>query len=194
MSANPHYKYTDEEYLAIDRASEHKHELIEGEIVSMTGASKTHNLVTISTSANLYRRLGKGPCTLFPSDMRLRIRRGVYAYPDLTVVCGKPDIVKDQYKDTLLNPTLTIEVLSKSTEAYDRGKKMQYYRSLPSLRAVLLISQHEAQVEYHQKNDAGEWVVRDFEGEEGICPLEVLGIELPLAEIYERVDFDEREE
>jgi Uma2 family endonuclease len=194
MSANPHSKYTDEEYLAIDRASEYKHELIDGEIVAMTGASTRHNLIAMSAGANLYRRLSKGRCTLFPSDMRLRIRRGLYAYPDLTVVCGKADIVKDQYKDTLLNPTVTIEILSKSTEAYDRGKKMQYYRSIPSLQAVLLISQNEPQVEYHQRNAAAEWVVRDFEGEEGVCPLEVLGIELPLAEIYERVDFDEREE
>ena len=127
---------TPEEYLRLERASQEKHEYFKGEIFAMTGATENHNIIAGSTFAALYSELRKKPCQIYPSDMRVRIpATGLYTYPDISVVCGTPEF-EDDGLDTLLNPTVIIEVLSPSTEPYDRGKKFQHYRTIPTLKST----------------------------------------------------------
>jgi Uma2 family endonuclease len=129
------------EYLALERAAEHRHEYVSGRVYAMTGASREHNVIATNTSRALGNQLSGRPCETYQSDMRVKVSEtGMYTYPDVVVACGTPAF-EDAYVDTLLNPTVIIEVLSPSTEAYDRGEKFAHYRRLPSLREYLLIAQ-----------------------------------------------------
>src|SRR5258708_7680372 len=133
MSALPEMTWTVERYLAFERESDLRHEYLNREIFALAGASLRHNLIAANTLASLHSQLRKRECTVYPSDMRLKVSRtGLYTYPDLSVVCGTPQL-EDDHQDTLLNPTLIIEVLSPSTESYDRGKKFQHYRTVETL-------------------------------------------------------------
>lgn len=148
---------TEAEYLTFERASELKHEFLAGQVFAMTGASKAHNLISGSTYVTLYNQLRGRPCNLFPSDMRVKVTAtGLHTYPDLSVVCGEAQFSDDEF-DTLLNPTVIIEVLSPSTERYDRGKKFQHYRELPSLREYVLIAQDSLRVECYLRQESGSW-------------------------------------
>src|SRR6476660_6052648 len=132
---------SEEEYLAQERAGEVRHEYRRGKIVAMVGASREHNLIAGSTYVSIYSQLRKRPCDVYMNDMRVKIAAmGKYTYPDIIVVCGEPRFA-DDYVDNLLNPTVLIEVLSPSTEAYDRGEKFEHYRAIDSLREYLLIAQ-----------------------------------------------------
>src|SRR5918997_1049049 len=123
MSRKPKTFVTTEEYLAFERAAEYKNEYFDGEIVAMTGASRRHNLINVNVLSELHGQLRRAPCEVYPSEMRVRIpAANLYTYPDVTVVCGEPKF-EDDYVDTLLNPTLIVEVLSKSTAMYDRTQK-----------------------------------------------------------------------
>ncbi|MCP4662549.1 MAG: Uma2 family endonuclease [bacterium] len=140
MSAEAERKWTVEQYLAFERESETKHEYYDGETFAMAGASPAHNLISWNIAMALGPQVRSRGCFGFPADMRLRIpATGLYTYPDVVVVCGEPEF--DQQRDTLLNPTLIIEILSPSTEDYDRGRKFAHYRSLESLAAYLVIAQ-----------------------------------------------------
>lgn len=183
---------TPEEYLKFERASEEKHEYYAGEIFAMTGASKNHNRVTGSTYAALYAQLRERPCDIFPSDMRVKPRSGIlYAYPDITVVCGTPEF-EDGEVDTLLNPTVIIEVLSPSTEAYDRGKKFQNYRTIPSLREYVLIAQDSVRIEHYGLVD-NQWVLTDAHTPDTIVQLPSVDCTLHLSDVYEKITFDDPE-
>src|SRR5205085_5334550 len=127
MSSQEVY-YTPEEYLILERQAEYKSEYFNGEIFAMTGASRRHNLVAANVLASLHGQLRKRPCEVYSSDMRVKVSpTGLYTYPDVVVVCNDP-LFDDKQKDTLLNPTVLIEVLSKSTASYDRGEKFEHYR------------------------------------------------------------------
>lgn len=129
------------EYLAFERASKSKHEYLAGGVYAMSGASRKHNLICSYTIAALINALGDKPCQVYPSDMRVKVPEAdLYTYPDISIVYGEPRFADSEF-DTLLNPLVLIEVLSPSTEAFDRGKKFEAYRRLPSLRECLLISQ-----------------------------------------------------
>lgn len=176
-----------EEYLAIERRSDIKSEYLDGEMFAMTGGSLRHNLIV----ANLIRELGlqlkKRPCQVFPSDLRVHIpATGLYTYPDVHVVCGDPRLA-DEHQDTLLNPTLIIEVLSPTTEAYDRGKKFEHYRSLESFVEYLLVSQSEPRVEQFLRQDGNRWLFSEAVGLEATLPLPSIQGELALGEIYDKV-------
>lgn len=135
---------TPAEYLAIDRKAEFKSEYFAGEMFAMSGASFKHNQVVANLIAETAARLKGGPCQIVPSDLRLSVSpTGLYTYPDAMVVCGEPEFIDDHF-DTLINPTVIFEVLSDSTESYDRGAKFRHYRSLDSLQAYVLISQDRA--------------------------------------------------
>src|SRR5689334_5798251 len=141
MVAVQKQKWTVEEYLAMERASEEKHEFLDGEIYLMSGASRNHNRVTANTIITLGNQLYERPCSVYPSDIRVKISDfGQYTYPNVSVVCD-PEHIEDSDQDTLLNPVVIIEVLSPSTESYDRGKKFQHYRTLDSLQEYILIAQ-----------------------------------------------------
>jgi Uma2 family endonuclease len=190
--ALPKTPITPAEYLKFERASEVKHEYYAGEIFAMTGASKNHNRIVTSTLSRLYNQLRERPCDVFPSDMRVKPHSGIlYAYPDITVVCGTPEFEDDEV-DTLLNPTVIIEVLSPSTEAYDRGKKFQHYRTIPSFQEYLLIAQDSVRIEHYTLRD-NEWVLIDATTLDAIITLHSIDCTLLLKDVYEKVDFNEVE-
>lgn len=190
MSAVARQKITVAEYLAMERASEEKHEFLAGEIYLMSGATSDHNLVAGNTYASLHAQLRKRPCLVYPSDMRVEVKNtGLYTYPDIIVVCDPPRF-KDDHHDTLLNPTLIIEVLSPSTESYDRGKKFQHYRTLASLQEYVLISQESSRVERYLRQPNDEWLLADASGIGSSIELASIQCTLSLAEVYEKVTFD----
>lgn len=147
MSSYAKQRCSAQEYLELERRAATKSEFFAGEIFAMTGASRDHNLIVANLVRELTLELKGRPCETYPSDMRVKVNAtGLYTYPDLAVVCGPPQF-DDEQKDTLLNPTLIVEVLSISTEAYGRGKKFAHYRKIGSLAEVLLVSQDKPHVD-----------------------------------------------
>ena len=139
MSLQPKPRLTPEDYLALERSADFKSEYFDGEIFAMTGASEPHNTIVANTLSEIRQQLKKRPCKVYANDMRVKVDpTGLYTYPDVVVVCGKARL-EDAHLDTLLNPTLIVEVLSDSTEAYDRGRKFEHYRKLESLAEYVLI-------------------------------------------------------
>jgi len=193
MSALAKPRLTPEEYLARERKAEFKSEYFAGETFAMAGATRPHTLVV----ANLVRRLGNQlesrPCEVYPTDMRVKVApTGLYTYPDIAVVCGRPQF-EDENEDNLLSPTVLIEVLSESTEKYDRGKKFEHYRRIGSLREYVLVAQDECRVERFERQPDGAWLLSVMDRMEDTLKLPAIGCELPLAEIYDKVQFpDER--
>jgi Uma2 family endonuclease len=149
MTAQPKRYITEQEYIEFERASTSKHEYFDGQIYAMTGASRIHNLIAGNTLATLHGQLRRKPCQVLPSDMRVKVMRtGLNTYPDLVVICGEPEFTDDVF-DTLVNPLVLIEVLSPSTERYDRGMKFQNYRTIESLQDYILIAQDHYHVEHY---------------------------------------------
>lgn len=186
-------RMTEAEYLAFERASDIRHEYLDGHVYAMTGASRAHNLISTYTAASLINQLRGRPCEVYASDMRVRVSAtGLYTYPDVTVVCGNPQFA-DSALDTLLNPVLVIEVLSPSTESYDRGKKFQHYRQLESLREYVLISQDSPRIERFLRQDDGTWLLTDAAGLDASLELASVACTLALAEVYEKVTFESEE-
>ena len=172
---------TEEEYTRQERASVEKHEYVNGRIVAMAGGSPRHNLISGNVGATLGRLLARRGF-VFSSNQRVFIpATGLYTYPDVTVVCGGVEC-HPKHGDTITNPKLVVEVLSRSTEAWDRGKKFFHYRAVPSLSGYLLVAQREQRIELYQRVDVGRWELT--EAAEGPLALPALGIELPLAEVY----------
>ncbi len=181
--------YTVQEYLDMERAAETKSEYLAGEIYAMTGASLEHNTVMANTLISLGIQLKGSRCSVLGSDMRVRIEAAdVFTYPDISVVCGKAELT-DDHLDSLTNPRVIIEILSKSTESYDRGLKFRIYRKLESLTDYLLIAQDMASVDHYSLNEAGQWVLQDYTGLNAVGRIESIGCDLPLADIYDKVEF-----
>ncbi len=191
MSAIQHKRWTAEEYLAFERDSEEKHEFVDGEIYLMSGASQNHNKIVGNTIVTLGMQLRNRPCEFYPSDMRVRVARN-YTYPDVTVVCGTPEF-EDSRRDTLLNPTVIVEVLSPSTERYDRGRKFHNYRGITSLQEYVLISQDTYRVERYLRQPNDEWLLSIVQGVDGSLNLTSIGCTLALADVYDKVVFDATE-
>ena len=148
MAAQPTVYYTAEQYLELERTSEGRHEYFDGEIFALAGGSENHNLLAANMGGILYNQLRKRPCKFYPSDMRVRVvKTGLYTYPDLSIVCGTA-VFDEGDPDTLLNPQVIIEILSESTEKYDRGAKFENYRSIPTLRDYILVSQDKVLIEH----------------------------------------------
>ena len=179
-------RYTAEDYLTLERSASIKSEFHNGEIYAMTGASRKHNLITVNIAGELRSQLKKRPCEAYINDMRVKAAEArSYHYPDIAVVCGAPQF-EDTYFDTLLNPTLLIEVLSPSTEAYDRGGKFAHYRKIDSLREYLLISQDQPSIErYLRQGDV--WILSEALGLEASMSLESIDCLLSLREVYDKV-------
>lgn len=193
MSALPRHTWTESEYLAYERESDIRHEFIDGQVLAMSGASREHNLITSSAHFSLYGQLrGKG-CEIYQGDMRVNVpSTRAYTYPDLVVVCGQPEFkdTKDADVDTLLNPTLIIEVLSPSTESYDRGKKFQNLWQVVSLKEYVLIATDQPRIESFTRQSAGKWLLTAAVGLEQAIPLTSIGCGLALSEVYEQVTFE----
>lgn len=160
MTAAEKRVWTPAEYLAWERTQPEKHAYYRGEVFAMAGASREHNLIVANVVALLVGALRDRPCEAYPSDMRVFIpTTGLYTYPDVSVVCGRPEF-EDSKGDTLLNPLVVFEVLSDSTEAYDRGEKFENYRSIPSFREYVLVSQNRALVDHFVRQPDGSWLMR----------------------------------
>lgn len=178
---------TPAEYLAFERACEYKNEYFDGEIVAMTGASRRHNLIPLNVGAQLHAQLRDRPCETYVSDMRVRVPdTNLYTYPDVVVVCGVPQF-EDEHVDTLLNPTLIAEALSRSTASYHRVVKFGYYRALESLAEYLLIAQEEYRVEHYTKRPDGRWLLADARSLEATVELASVQCLLALTDVYEKV-------
>ncbi len=180
-------RISEAQYLQLERSSATKSQYWRGEIFAMAGASRKHNLIVANLIRELGSRLKNRPCRVYPSDMRLKIEAtGLYTYPDVTVVCGE-ELFADEKMDTLLNPLVIVEVLSDSTERYDRGEKFGHYRRIESLREYLLIAQHQEKMERFFKNEQGLWTLTETDEEHSEIQLECLGCALSTAEIYDKV-------
>jgi Uma2 family endonuclease len=187
MSSQPKTYLTPEEYLAIERRNEYKSEYVDGEMVAMTGASRRHNLININIAGEINRQLRGRQCEAYASDMRVRVpSMRAYVYPDVVIVCGEPQL-EDDYLDTLLNPTVLIEVLSESTERYDRGRKFGFYRTIESLAEYVLVAQDECRVEQYAKQPDGRWLLTDHRSPEDLVELASIQCTLKLSEVYEKV-------
>ena len=179
--------WTEMEYLAFERQSETKHELVDGQIIAMSGASGAHNLITASTIAALIVQVRGKNCRVFSSDMRVRAPLlGNHTYPDITVVCGEVEYTDDTL-ETVANPTLIVEVLSPSTERFDRNQKFQNYWRIPSLETYLLIAQDQARVERFTRQKMNDWLMTVVVGLEQEIDLASIGCTLALADIYQQV-------
>ena len=179
---------TVEEYFAFDEASEYKNEYIDGEVYPMTGGTLNHGAIIMNTGFALMRRLSGKDCLVFGGNVRNRVSPTRYVYPDLSVVCDQP--VTDERSMNLFNPVLVAEVTSPSTIDYDRGGKLRHYQNIESLQMVLVIDQFQALIEAHSRQ-AGGWHAQQFSGLHAIVPLPALGCDLPLAEIYDGIQFEE---
>lgn len=187
MSGQPTTYLTPEEYLATERKAETKSEYINGEIVAMTGVSRAHNLIGVNLTREISKQLQGRPCEGYSNDMRVMVpSTRLYTYPDLVVVCGEPQFEDDNF-DTLLNPTLIIEVLSESTEGYDRGKKFGFYRTIQSLAEYLLVAQDEHRIEQYAKQSDGRWLLSEYRSTEDVAELASIQCRLALKEVYDKV-------
>src|ERR1039457_2698196 len=193
MSAQPIPRLTAEEYLTAERAAEFRSEFYDGCMYAMAGGSIPHNVIAGNVHGELKRLLKGRGCLVTIGDVRLRVSPGrVYTYPDVMAVCGEPKTADDR-KDTLLNPSLVVEVLSPSTEAHDRGYKFAQYRQLESIREYVLVSQSEPRVERFERQPDGRWVLSEHVGMNAVCRFESVDCDVPPARIYENVAFGEQQ-
>ena len=191
MSAHAQPRLTDEEYLERERKAEFRHEFYDGIIYAMSGGSSPHALIITALGREFGNAFKKRPCWVATSELRVRVARGgLYAYPDAVILRGEATFA-DAQKDTLLNPTLLIEVLSPSTEAYDRGFKTEQYRKIESLREYALVSQSRPHVEIFRRQPGGGWLLSEFTGLDTACRFESVDCTIPLAEIYDKITFEE---
>jgi Uma2 family endonuclease len=189
VSARQEPFYTEEEYLDLEEKATTRSEYYRGKIYALAGGSLNHNRIVGNMVIALGNHLRGSSCEILTSDMRVRVEaHQLYTYPDAAVVCGKARFAPRR-SDTITNPTLIIEVLSPSTQDYDRGQKFEFYRSLPSLRDYLLIHQDSAHVEYFHKEAENRWVLTELKGVDASLTLRSIELTLPLAQIYERVEW-----
>ncbi|MGZ5444959.1 MAG: Uma2 family endonuclease [Thermoanaerobaculia bacterium] len=180
--------YPIEEYFLAELMSPARHEYFDGEIFVMSGGSPNHETIVVNVTAAFHAALRESPCRAFASNMRIRTPSGLYTYPDASIVCGVPDILRVQGTDTIGNPVVLVEVLSKSTVDYDRGQKFELYQSIPTFRDYVLIEQSHVAVEHRYLSD-GKWLSRTAESLDDRLRLTGVDLELPLALVYERVTF-----
>jgi Uma2 family endonuclease len=197
MALQPTPRYTVSEYLTMERAAEERHEYLDGYVYAMAGESPAHGQICVNLIISLGAHLRGGPCQMFTKDMKVYCpapqRRSplanLFAYPDLVVVCGAMQF-HDEVQDVLFNPTLIIEVLSPSTEAFDRGNKFyRYSAGLPTLTHYVLVAQEQPRIDHYHREAGGLWTLRMVAGLEERLHVESLGWTAALADVYERVVF-----
>ena len=187
MSPEPKLKMTVAEYLDLERKSETKSEFLNCEMLAMTGVSRKHNLISGNVVVALHAQLQGKSCEVYANTMRVRVAAtDLFTYPDVVVVCGQPEL-DDANADTLLNPKLIVEVLSKSTEDYDRGTKFAHYRTVPSLADYVLIAQDSVHVEHFTRREDGRWLLSETDDLGSVLDLPSIGCRLALSDVYERV-------
>lgn len=191
MSAETKPKYTLEEYLELDARSAERLEYWKGEIFSMSGASEEHAEIEGNLMAFLKPKLTVRGCRIFPADMRVKVpSMPPYRYGDLSALCDKVQFEEIGGVDALINPALIIEILSPSTEAYDRGDKFTHYKSIPSFCEYLLVAQHRPHISQFVRQSDGSWLQREFNDLKDVVKLSTLDCQLPLGEVYQNVSFE----
>ena len=191
MSAVPKSKLTPEEYLEGERSAETRSEYYAGEVFAMAGASREHTLIAANVLAGIHRQFAGRPCEVYQSDMRVKVSAtGLYTYPDVVAICGEARF-EDGEHDTLANPLVLVEVLSESTEGYDRGTKSEHYRRIESLREYVLIAQDKVHVEHFVRQPDNTWLLRETEEPNDTLTLPAIQCELTVAEIYDKVEMAE---
>jgi Uma2 family endonuclease len=188
VSTRPNSFLTPEQYLEIERKAEYKSEYFNGEMFAMAGAKEAHNLVVINTGSALHRQFRSRPCRAYTNDMRVHVpSTGLYAYPDVIAVCGEPRFL-DEQRDNLLNPAVIVEVLSPSTETYDRSRKFEHYKSIESLSEYLLVASDRMHADLYTRQPDGRWLLTSADKLEDSLTLESVGAQLTLADVYEKVE------
>jgi Uma2 family endonuclease len=183
MAALPDSPLTEEQYLRIERDALEKSEFHDGRMFAMSSGSLNHSLIATRVSSLLDRQMPPG-CRTCNSDLRIKVAPArLYTYADCSVICGELELFSDQ-KDVVLNPLLIVEVLSPSTEGYDRGKKFELYRTIPSFREYLIVHQDQRHVEHYSKQDDGSWILREQTGADGSVTIARLGVHIALADLY----------
>ncbi len=176
-----------EKYFSMEEASEYKSEYYHGEIFAMTGASLNHNLIVSNLITALNNGLRESACFVFPGDMKIQVEEARhYTYPDVSVVCGDIEFAKGR-NDTIVNPAVILEVLSATTQSYDRGDKFKAYRELGSLRDYILVDQYSHHVESFFRNESGRWELDEFDNINDSFKIRSVGVRLPLTDIYHRI-------
>jgi len=191
MAANPERRYTLEEYFELERKSEKRFEFWAGEIFCMSGVSADHAQIEINLVVLLNSCFAGRKCRIFPAPVRIKVPSAPpYRYADLSALCGEPKFEEIGGVGALTNPALVVEILSSSTEAYDRGDKFTHYKSIPSFGEYLLVAQHRPHVTQFVRQDDGSWGYREFNDLGESLKLSSLDCELRLGEIYQNVSFD----
>jgi Uma2 family endonuclease len=191
MSAVPRRLLTPQEYLAQERLAEFRSEYYRGEVFAMAGASTEHTLVKDNLARRAGMQLEDGPCLVMTSDQRVKIgATGLYTYPDLVIVCDEPQYEDDVF-DTLLNPRVIVEVLSNSTESYDRGAKFEHYRQIPSLREYVLAAQDRVLLERYVRQPDESWLLTVFKESTRSFEFASVPVAIPIAAVYRRVELPE---
>jgi Uma2 family endonuclease len=187
-------RITPQEYLIRERQASTKSEFYRGEVVEMVRGTANHSLIAANFVGEVRNALKDKPCTVFNSDLRVQVQStGLYTYPDATIVCGELEFDDDQ-RDTLLNPTVIVEVLSDSTEKYDRGKKSNHYRQITSLKELILIAQDRPHAERFTRQTNGDWLFHEQKEMNADFELKSLGISVAMSELYRGVKFEPTEE
>ncbi|MBI5589943.1 MAG: Uma2 family endonuclease [Deltaproteobacteria bacterium] len=188
MTATPKPSIPVEDYLAQERSGSTRNEYFAGDVFAMAGGSEAHNLIAGNTYAGLHAQFRLRPCRVYPSDMRVKISQtSLYTYPDISIVCGQSQF-EDDHRDTLLNPTVIIEVLSPSTESYDRGKKFQNYRMIASLQEYLLISQDARHIEHYVRQSDHNWLLSEVSAMDDVIFMPSVESKLAVSDVYEKID------
>jgi Uma2 family endonuclease len=193
-AAPPKKRYTPEEYYALEREAAYKSDYYDGEIFAMAGGTAQHSRIVTNILGELHSRLKGKPCAPYDSNLRVVIRvTGLRTYPDVSVFCESIEFdPKDPENTTALNPTVVLEVLSRTTEAYDRGFKSDNYRRIESLKTYVLVSQTGAHVEVYERQNKAKWLLSEAKDLDANVAIGCIGVELPLADVYDRVEFVDR--
>lgn len=182
-------RISEAEYLSGERTAEFKSEFFDGETFAMAGGTPQRSLIALNAASELRNALKEGPCIAYNADLRIKIEAtGLYTYPDVSVICG-PVKLASGTNDTATNPTLIVEVLSDSTEAYDRGMKFDHYRQIPSLKEYLLVSQNSPQIVQYIRQGDKSWLMKAATGLEAEIDVSSLGVKLGLREVFSKVEF-----
>jgi Uma2 family endonuclease len=189
MTAQPEPYLSPGEYLALEREAETKSEYWDGRIYALAGASESHALIVTNLVLSLGAQLRDKPCRVYAADMRVKVTAAeLYTYPDVVVVCGKAQFADDR-RDTLLNPSVLFEILSPSTEGYDRGAKFEFYRALDSLTDYVLVSQDHPLVEHYTRRPDGKWLLSAYSDLGAVARIDSIGCDLPLSDVFAKVEW-----
>ncbi|MDZ8107583.1 MAG: Uma2 family endonuclease [Nostoc sp. DedQUE12a] len=193
MQLQEQRQYSPAEYLELEVISDYRNEYIDGQIIPMTGGTPNHNQIALNLSASLNFALKRQPYRVFVAEQRLWIpKKRIHTYPDVMVVSGSLEFAEGR-TDTITNPLIIAEVLSKSTRSYDIDEKFAAYRSIPSFQEYILIDQYSNHVEQYYKTDEKKWIFSEYEGEDSILILSSIQFEISLLDIYDKVDFEIKE-